>query len=561
MHKGKAAVLQPFTLTSKGEAVMKGNTLQATLQKCSIAFAGKRGANALDTHGTFTLKGVGSSVTLVSLKAELSASLPPLLDQPVALPGHHLTAGTITASLEKDPDGKLSANARIADLKAQKPLALQTLSLKADGHMTPDGGFDLRFPLSEKGKSGSSDIQVQVGYAPAAGNEKSLNVELNSSVFYLNDILSAVQAIDGKKASAPKKQTGKADKKKPSAAEPERVALDLKPDVRAFWNTTDYEVHLRFKLDRLFYTDYLEFRAIQGHAALLPDRLDLEDFTAHFHDSPIILDGRMTFSPGQTPYDLKFEADVEQFDLAKFFRELVPGSTPRAEGFFDISLDASGTSPNLPQYRNNLYFDMLLKSKKGVFRPFDPNSALVASTSRFAGLVGEGVSNLPTGLFGLGAVARLVNYIKEIHYDQMTIHLVRGKSRDVQIKEYVVQSPQILMTATGGIKYEEGIDIVDSPVSVEARLDMRGRGAAILYSLGLLKSEKDSYGYNKGPVIKVWGNIAQTKTNLDKIISEAGRSAVLGGVTRPVSGLWGNLKFWWFGGSKKPPEYEMPPKK
>jgi hypothetical protein len=122
----------------------------------------------------------------------------------------------------------------------------------------------------------------------------------------------------------------------------------------------------------------------------------------------------------------------------------------------------------------------------------------------------------------------------------------------VQIREYVVQSPEILMTATGGIKYEEGVDIVDSPLSMEARIDMRERGAAILYSLGLLQSEKDDFGYWKGPVFKVWGNIARSESNLDDIISDAGHGAVLGGITRPISGLWGNLKYWWFGGGKEP---------
>ena len=561
VRRGDAALLHPFTLMAKGGAVMEGNALLATLEECSIAFAGEHGTPALDTHGTFTLKGVGGDITLDTLKADLSASLPPLLAQPAVLPGHHLTAGTLTASLQKDADEKLSASARIADLKADKPLALQTLSLDVDGNLTPDGGFELNVPLGGQGKSGTTDILVKARYAPGDGSDKTMDIDMGSSVFYLNDILSAVQAIGGKKQSAPEEQTGKSDKEKPSGTAPVRVALDLQPDERAFWNTSDYEVRVKFKLDRLFYTDYLEFRDIQGHAALLSDRLELDDFSAHFHDSPITLDGRMTFNPGQAPYDLKLEAGVERFDLATFFRELVHGSTPRAEGLFDISLDASGTSPNLAQYRNNLYFDMRLQSQKGVFRPFDPNSALAAGSSGIAGLVGEGVSNLPTGLFGLGAVARLVNYMKEIDYDWMVIHLVRDKSRDVQIKEYVVQSPEIFLTATGGIAYREGVDIVNSPVSVEARLDMREHGAAILYSLGLLKSEKDNYGYWKGPVVKVSGNIAHTKSNLDEIIGKAGRAAVLGGVTRPVSGLWGNLKLWWFGGGKKPPDYEKPAEK
>ena len=309
---------------------------------------------------------------------------------------------------------------------------------------------------------------------------------------------------------------------------------------------------MKFRLDRLFYTDYLEFRDIQGHAALLPDKLELGDFSMHFHDSPIALDGRMSFAPGETPYDLKLQAGVEQLDLARFFRELVPGSTPRAEGLFDVSLKAFGSSPNLPEYRNRLYFDMRLQSRDGVFRPFNPDSALLAGSSGFAGVLGEGVSNIPTGLFGLGAVSRLVNYMKEIDYDKIDIHLVRDESRDVQIREAVVQSPEILMTGTGGITYEEGVDIVYSPLSMEARLDMRERGAAILYSLGLLQSEKDDLGYWKGPVFKIWGNIARRESNLEDIISDAGQGAVLGGITRPLSGLWGNLKYWWFSGGGEP---------
>lgn len=551
VHKADGgAALNPFTLTMNSNATLQGDTLQATLNELSIAFARDRGAPALDAHADLTLKGTGDAVTLDTLNAELSASLPPLLAQPAVLPGNTLTAGRLTTSVRKDADGKLVATARIADLKARKALALQTLALNVDGRLDPDGGFDLTAPLRQQGKSGDSDIRLKAAYAPAGGSHKVVNVDIASTGFYLNDILDTLNAIAGKQTTT---STGKT---KPAVAAQEPQALDLKPDTRAFWDTTDYDARVNFRFGRLFYTDYLEFRDVQGHAALLPDKLELRDFSAHFHDSPITVDGRMSFAPGETPYDLKLHAGVRQFDLATFFRELVPGSTPRAEGLFDVSLDAFGDSPNLDQYRNRLYFDMRLQSRDGVFRPFNPDSALLAGSSSFAGVLGEGVSNLPTGLFGLGAVSRLVNYMKVIKYDKIAIHLVRDESRDVKIKEYVVQSPQILMTATGGIKYQEGVDITDSPLSMEARIDMRERGAAILYNLGLLQSEKDGYGYWKGPVFKVWGNIGRMQSNLDDVIDEAGKGAVLGGITRPVSGLWGNLKYWWFGADKPPREYE-----
>jgi hypothetical protein len=389
-------------------------------------------------------------------------------------------------------------------------------------------------------------------YAPGAGPGKIVDVAINSTVFYLNDILNTLNSIAGKQRAAPSEEKKPAVTDGTPVAEQERQAPNLTPDERAFWDTTDFDTRVKFSLDRLFYTDYLEFRDIQGLAALLPDKLELGDFSMHFHDSPITLDARMGFAPGETPYDLKLQAGVEQLDLARFFRELVPGSTPRAEGLFDVSLKAFGSSPNLPEYRNRLYFDMRLQSRDGVFRPFNPDSALLAGSSGVAGAFGSVASNIPTGLFGLGAVSRLVNYMKEIDYDKIDIHLVRDESRDVQIREAVVQSPEILMTGTGGITYEEGVDIVYSPLSMEARLDMRERGAAILYSLGLLQSEKDDLGYWKGPVFKIWGNIARRESNLEDIISDAGRGAVLGGITRPLSGLWGNLKYWWFSGGGEP---------
>ncbi len=202
---------------------------------------------------------------------------------------------------------------------------------------------------------------------------------------------------------------------------------------------------------------------------------------------------------------------------------------------------------------------MRLLSRDGVFRPFDPNSALLAGSSGVAGAFGEGVSNMPTGLFGLGAVSRLVNYMKEIEYDKIAIHLVRDASRDVQIREYVVQSPEILMTGDrwdhlpGRRRYRR-----QSPVHGGQDRHARAWRRHSLQPGPAADREKDDYGYWKGPVVKVWGTIAGTKSNLDDIISDAGRGAVLGGITRPISGLWGNLKYWWFGGGKKPAEYEKP---
>ena len=80
-------------------------------------------------------------------------------------------------------------------------------------------------------------------------------------------------------------------------------------------------------------------------------------------------------------------------------------------------------------------------------RPLPPSSPLLVGTSDMLGFVGEGLSYVPTGGFGAGVVARLVNYISRIDYDIVDIHLRRPESRDVEIARFLVRSKTIELTA------------------------------------------------------------------------------------------------------------------
>jgi hypothetical protein len=553
VHNEDGAVLQPFTLLADSEMTIKGNTLEASLEPLSITFDRQPETQALEVNLNLTLQGAGDDVRLDNLNAALTVLLPVMLDQPAILPDHTLTGGELRSRVKLNQNGKLASTTRIHGLQAKEELALQMLQLNVDGQLDRNGGFTLAAPLATTGKSGNSDLQMNVTHSPGDEGTKNLDISIDSTVFYFNDILNTLNTIAGKQAV--EESAEEAEEGADSQAAQSRPKLSLQPDDRAFWDVTDYDAHIKLDLKHLFYTDYLEIHDIKGSADYTPDRLALNDFSAHFHESPITADGSMEFSAGEMPYTLQLKTGVERIDLARLFRELVPGSKPRAEGLFDGRLEAFGQSPNLAQYRNNLFIDMRLHSQDGVFRPFDPDSALLAGSSGVAGAVGEVVSYVPTGLFGLGAVSRLVYYIKEFEYDKIDLHIVRDESRDLQIREYVIQSPEVLMTADGSIEYQEGVDILYSPLSMVMQLDMRGRGAAILHSLGLRQDEQDAYGYWKGPEIKAWGMLAKTESNLEDIINDAGRGAVLGGITRPISGLRGNIKHLWFGDGEAPVEY------
>ena len=131
---------------------------------------------------------------------------------------------------------------------------------------------------------------------------------------------------------------------------------------------------------------------------------------------------------------------------------------------------------------------------------------------------------------------------------------MRDESGNVEIRKYVVQSPEMLMTARGGISYTDRFAVLPSPPQMDSQLDLRGRGAAIFYDLDLLQDERDAYGYWTGPAIKFWGTVAQSESNLSEIIETAGKGAVLGGLTRPISGLIGTVRHLWMDEEGEPIE-------
>ncbi|MEQ8232414.1 MAG: hypothetical protein RKL32_11950 [Gammaproteobacteria bacterium] len=545
-----AAPLHPFTITAGGRVEARGQRATATLDAFTLRFDARPEPAAL--AGTVELV-VDPTVTvpLRRLDAALEGYLPVLLDQPAVLPGHSLRKGRLTLGADVDESGAIAGNVELDDLAADAPLAIAHITAEADGKVDDDGeGFAFRMPIRGDGRSGETDGLLVANYAPRSAANALLDLELTSQRFLLNDVLASIASIagDAPAATDAPRWTDSADDAPATARSPDRT-----PDEHAFWDVLPYDARVRYHVTDLYYTDYVVFNDVQGEVTLSPTRFELSRLAARFHDSPLELDGRLDFlGDAGEPYELTLDGRVEEFDLNQFFSELVPGAKPRVEGLFSIDIDAFGTSPNMPEYRNELGFDLNLRSRDGLFRPLPPDSALMAGASDVLGIVGEGLSYMPTGGFGAGALSRLVNYIAVIDYDRIDIHVVRGDSRDIVIEQFLVQSPTINLTASGGIDYVDGVDILDSPLTLDASLNMSGKGAAILYSMDLLEDEKDAWGYVKGPSFRIRGTPAKAESNFAEIISTAADGTLKGGITRPISGLLGNIRYRWFGDTPDP---------
>ncbi|MEX2482415.1 MAG: hypothetical protein WD928_16275, partial [Gammaproteobacteria bacterium] len=457
-------------------------------------------------------------------------------------------AGRLALDTSVSPDGSITVLARVDELIADAPLAITDFEGNATGAMAPDGrGFGFSMRMVGNGRTGQTDGLLEANFDPDSETGSPLELDFTSERFLLNDVLAALESIRAESGA----QASPAPGTKAQGDAP--VRPDTEVDTQPFWDVLPYRARLAYHIRDLYYTDYVVFNDVSGTVDIEPERLHLSELSGRFHDSPLDFDGRLEFMPGMPqPYALGFAGKVADFDLNQFFTELVPGDKPRVEGLFSIDLDGHGTAPNMAQFRNELLFDMRLVSLDGLFRPLPPGSGLLAGASDVLGVVGEGLSYIPTGGFGAGALSRLINYIALIDYDRIDIHVVRDESRDIVIERFLARSPTISLKASGGIEYAEGQDILDSPLTLDAHLDMSGKGAAILYSMNLLEDEQDEQGYFKGPAFRIRGTPADAESNLEEILNAAADGTVKGGITRPIAGLIGNLRYRWFGEEPEP---------
>ncbi len=536
-------IAPPVNLSATLKTTLSADELVFALAPASLSFVEKAELEAIGLQLSATVQNSAEQPSLKNMKAALTVQLPVMLEQLQIMPGHRMLSGALNADVALTSEHDLISTVRIDQLMAGSKLPIDHLTIDVRGSLVSDGGFSVTGPLAIVGVTGTSDMAVNVDYAPQENDENVLHTSLTSTALYLNDLLSFISEI------APEQAVPTGAEEKDAELTP-TVAIEngnLEPDEQAFWDLIPYTTVTDLSIDQLHYTEFLIIRDINGRIELASDKLELSGFESHFHESPMKLDIALSFTPGTEPYSLVMNGSIEDFDLATFQQELEPESTPRAVGLFNMHLQASGQSPNVGEYRNRLSFDVQLRSEDGQFRLLNPDSAMVAGSTELLGKVGEGISYVPTGLFGLGAAARLAEYIKVIDYDEIDVHLIRGLSKDIEVERYEVRNKELRMTATGGIQYQPGVDVASSPLELEGQLNFLGRGAAIMYDLNLLQDTRDEKNYWKGPQIRFTGSAINNTSNLESIVSTASDAALKGGVTRPISGLIGNIKYRWFG--------------
>ena len=232
----------------------------------------------------------------------------------------------------------------------------------------------------------------------------------------------------------------------------------------------------------------------------------LETFSAQLMGAPLNLGGGLTFDgAAATPYGLKAQLSLKQFNLGKFLvtTKMTPSSP--VDGLFDVDGKAHGNGETLNVLINNVQGEFTLQSQKGVFRPLMATDKGIQAGAAAVGIAG--VVNSLTGnkVGAIDTLNQLVSFIQKIDYDKLYVHANRGDTLNIDLDNMVVQGPQILLTGAGQVKYQEGVAVPQQPLYAKAQLGAQGDAAKMLNELGLLTGKQNGQGYYLGPTFEIKG--------------------------------------------------------
>ena len=242
---------------------------------------------------------------------------------------------------------------------------------------------------------------------------------------------------------------------------------------------------------------------------LEPDRIVLPHIKADLGESPLVIDGEITFNRNRTlPYQFEARIDLQNFDAGKFLAAANPGRLPAVEGIFNIGGQARSDGSDLPALLKHVRGQVQMDSAGGLFRVLETGGERAQTALALAGIAGIFLGDR---IQGLDALSRLTDYLSEVPYDEIKIEAVRGRDLNINLTNFTVLGPEIHVTGAGMVHYRDNLTVMNQPLRIDALLAAKGQAGHLLNDLGQLTSRKDALDYYRGPAFSIRG----TPTNPD----------------------------------------------
>jgi len=210
---------------------------------------------------------------------------------------------------------------------------------------------------------------------------------------------------------------------------------------------------------------------------------------------------------------LQATLSLADFDAKKYLLSMNPQSTPAVEGKFSIKGALSGHGPGLDKLADWVQFDLKLTSTSGTFHVL-PASLQSADTLAQGGAQVAGIAlallgkKAPSTPHELTAFDNIVNYLKSINYNNVTLAAQRGADLNINITQFVVQNPEIDLSGSGRVTYDPNKSIVNQSLSANLQLSANGTPLQSLENLHVMTGGRpDAAGYTPGPQFPVTGTL------------------------------------------------------
>lgn len=454
--------------------------ISVTTQNLSISSAQK---NLIQGH-----LGVVYSLlhkTVVMANYDLTADLKQLQKQPIL--SDHLNARTGIVTIEGTTDRNPTAH---KTLKTKTALTVSDLTFKhndqriskLESTLALEGTLE---PLSLKGSipvqmtstGGTTDATLTI--TPASPKQPQ-NISLTGKSLVASDLTLLAEIIRQE------------DPKTPSTSKP-AASTPSTPSQAPFWGS--FNGQAKIDLNKLVYNQNL-LTDVSAEIEATPQKLDVRSLRANMHSTPLEINGLFTFDPTrQRFYDFSGKLNAQKvslgdtFDIKKYI-----------DGLFTIQADLRSTGNTLDEVVDRIQGDFTMQSQQGNLYLLKNSSSLLGKLSDLTSATGGLLQGVLGTISGEGSqlakqtsiISDVSNVMRTLSFYKFDASITRDENLDLIFKNIEINGELMSLRGQGIAKHsQEGMSLLEQPLSASLQVGAKGALASGLGQLGLLTQQKD----------------------------------------------------------------------
>lgn len=276
------------------------------------------------------------------------------------------------------------------------------------------------------------------------------------------------------------------------------------------------------QLGRVVYAPAFEATEVTGTVRIEEGAAKLELVRAGLREGgEAKLNGELSFEAGAAqPFALSADVAFTDFEVGPVLQAAFPHQPPVVEGRFNLSGRIVSRARALGALVPSSSGDLEATSRGGTFRGLPVNvSHLVENQSKIAAWIASASATI-SSIAGkrdehdvaskVQAASELAKGLYPLPYDQLSVVISRDASRNAQLKDFTLISPEVRLAGSGRTTHQSDAGLLSEPLAMEFSLRAQGRAAQMLKYLGALEPQKDNLGYAACTMpIKIGGTIGR----------------------------------------------------